>query len=140
MMSEDRSIHIGHDANGCVMITGNDNRVYVFPGVTRLTAEIIARLQAGQLDPGDIPGAVPLPTLTLRIAFADADRTLWSITPFRAEGAGAERRAPPPWAAAPSFAAALAGFWELSRRLLQDEAEQQAAEAQALVLGEALRS
>lgn len=137
-MNAERSIHIGHDAHGCVMVTGDNNRVYVFPGITQLSPELIGRIKTGEVQPEDIPGAVPLPTLTLQIAFADAARTTWSVTPRHAAGAGSERRVPSPWVAAAPFATALARFWELSRRLLQDEAEHQAAAAQARVLGEAL--
>jgi len=58
-MNKDCSVHVGHDANGNLIVSGNGNQVYVFPGITRLTEEILARLRSGQLNPGEIPGAVP---------------------------------------------------------------------------------
>ena len=136
-MPPDRSVHIGHDAQGNVIVTGDGNRVYVFPGITALTAETIAALQSGRLDPADLGGAVPLPTLTLRIGSVAADGALWHLLPLRADTAGDAREVPAPWAAA-AFTAALTDFWELSRRLLQDDAEGQRAAAAARLLGDAL--
>ncbi len=137
-MNGERQVHIGHDAHGNVIITGDDNRVYVFPGITELTAELIAQLEGGVLKAQDVPGAVPLPTLTLSIGYADEARSAWEIAASRSEAGGASRTVPVPWAATPGFGPALEGFWRLSRRAIEDDGERQAVQAHALALGEAL--
>lgn len=85
-MAADQHIQIGHDTQGNILVTGDDNRVYVFPGITELTPEILAQLQSGVHTMQDAPGAVPLPLLTLRISSHDTASTTWTVTSVYPEG------------------------------------------------------
>src|SRR5690349_13377428 len=137
-MAADRHIQIGHDAQGNVLVTGDDNRVYVFPGITALPPELRAQLQSGVHTLQDAPGAVPLPLLTLRVSAHATASTSWTVTSLYPEGEHEPRLVSTPWATHQQFAAALQGFWDLSRRTIENEAEAHTLQAHALVLGEAL--
>src|SRR5882724_12046503 len=78
-MAADRHVQIGHDAQGNVIVTGDNGRVYVFPGITALSPELLAQLNNGALTLQEEPTAVPLPSLVLRIDYGDEQRTTWTI-------------------------------------------------------------
>ena len=72
-------------------------------------------LKSGRLRPADVPGAVPLPALTLAIEFADDSQTQWRITARRATGDSVSRTEAVPWHGDAAFAPAFETFWRLSR-------------------------
>ena len=137
-MAADRHVQIGHDAQDNVIITGDHGRVYVFPGLTELSPALLAQLDSGTLTLQDEPTAVPLPSLTLRIAYGDAQRTTWTVTPVYPDAQGTSYTVPVPWHTQRSFAATLAGFWDLSRRAIADAGELHTIHSHALTLGETL--
>jgi AAA ATPase domain/CHAT domain len=137
-MAADRHVQIGHDAPGNVIITGDNGRVYVFPGITALSPAWLAQLDSGALTLQEEPTAVPLPSLILRIAYGDAQRTTWTITSVYPDAQGTSYTVPVPWHTQRDFADTMAGFWELSRRAIEDADELRAIHHQALTLGEAL--
>ena len=137
-MAADRHVQIGHDAQGNVIITGDNGRVYVFPGITALSPELLAQLDNGALTLQEEPTAVPLPSLILRLDYGDEQRTTWTITPVYPDAQGTSYNVPVPWHTQRNFAATLAGFWELSRRAIAKADELRAIHDQALTLGEAL--
>jgi CHAT domain len=134
-MAADRHVQIGHDAQGNVIITGDNGRVYVFPDITALSPELLAQLDSGTLTLQEEPTAVPLPSLILRIDYDDEQRTTWTITPAYPDAQGTSYTVPAPWHTNRSFAATLAGFWELSRRAIANADELRAIHDQALTLG-----
>ena len=134
-MTEQRSVTIGRDAQGNLIVTGDNNRVFVF--FKEPTAALLAQLESGVLKPEALPEAVPLPTLVLRIASA-TDPAQWTVA---ADYPGVDSTTwtrPAPWEAVPGFATALDRFWTLSRRVLEQDPERQTLAAQAILLGEAL--
>jgi pimeloyl-ACP methyl ester carboxylesterase len=136
-LSQTGAVQIGRDAQGNVVIAGDNNQLFVLLGVTALPQEQLTQLTSGKLEPQDIPEAIPLPTLTLRIASAPEPGT-WTLTAERPGLESCSRMVPVPWQAEPQFASALGGFWKLTQRAIENEAEHQAINAHALILGEAL--
>src|SRR3954462_84145 len=121
MGAGERGVEIGGDANGAVIATGDGN--FIFPGVKVLSVEVVEAIRRGTLKPADAEGAVPLPTLVLRIAFVRGGQNEWDITATRPgpkEGS-VTRRLPVPWRAEQGFAAALEGFWRLGRKLPEND-------------------
>lgn len=133
-----RFVQIGRDADGNIIVTGDANRVFVFPGVNELSRELLERIEHGELRPDETPGALPLPALTLRIESDSHEAGQWRVIPLAAAEEGKPRTVVPPWQVVPRFAEALAGFWELTRRALANEAEWEAIHGDAHDLGEAL--
>jgi hypothetical protein len=117
----DRTVTIGRDASGSVIVTGEHNVVYVLPGVAELSAELIEKLQSGALRPQQLPEAVPYPTLNLRLEFVDDARCDWAIVSSRPghKDEPIERIEPTPWSRNQWFATALDRFWQLSRRAVE---------------------
>jgi hypothetical protein len=95
-------------------------------------------LKSGHMRPADVPGAVPLPALTLAIEFADDDRTQWRITARRATGAPVSRTEAVPWQGDTAFAAAFGTFWQLSRKPIEKAEDAARLDAAAQRLGDAL--
>jgi tetratricopeptide (TPR) repeat protein len=131
-----RGVTIGRDASGNVIVTGDRN--LVFPGVTALSPEVIAALQAGDWQAGEAEGAVPLPTLTLGIEFTDERRREWRVVAERPGEEALTRPGATPWQREAGFARALDDFWRLSRRVLESEEEAGLLDRQARLLGAAL--
>ena len=139
-MNAARSVTIGRDARGNAIVTGDNNVVYVFYGISELPADLVARLESGAVRAQELPEAVPLPTLVLSIAFTDEKRAEWEMASREpaSEGEPARRTGPTPWQLDPAFAAALDGFWRLSRRVIEKEEEIRELEAHAHRLGDGL--
>jgi hypothetical protein len=144
-MAGAQDIEIGGDAKGSPFVSGRENTVqisyttYAFYGAGERAPELIEKLKSGALKPADIPEAVPLPTLILELAFLDREHREWRVTVHRPSDNGEPetRNLPTPWQAEPSFAAALDGFWHLSRRALENEDEARQLDGHARLLGEA---
>lgn len=134
-----RTITVGRDANGNAFVTGDNNVIYVFYGVEP-SAEIIAKIQSGALRPANAPGAVPLPTLTLALAFTDETRSCWEIRAHRPSmnADPSIRRIATLWKQDNGFADRLDTFWHLSRRSLGNEDEGRQLEHAAQFLGNEL--
>jgi hypothetical protein len=69
------AVTIGQDALGNAIVTGDNNQTFVFYGVDKLSQELLADILNGRKRAADILEAVPLPALTLAIAFEDDIRT-----------------------------------------------------------------
>jgi hypothetical protein len=78
-MTGERSVQIGHDAQGNILVTGDDNPIYVLLGQD-LPPDLLAQLQNGTRRVQDLPEAVPLPTLILHIAPLADDAGTWQLT------------------------------------------------------------
>ena len=111
----ERTVSIGQDALGNAIVTGSNNLTVVLFGVDKIPADLMDALKSGRMRPADMPGAVPLPALTLAIEFADDDPLQWRITARRATGDPSSRIAPTPWQSDAAFAPAFETFWRLSR-------------------------
>jgi hypothetical protein len=133
-MSE-RSVTIGRDAQGNAIVTGSNNLTFVFFGMEQVPADLVEALQSGRLRPAEALGAVPLPALTLGIAFAD-DAVQWRITARRATGDPVMRRGPTPWQADAAFAPLLDVFARLARTPAETAEDAARLQATADRLGE----
>jgi hypothetical protein len=118
-MSEGRNVTIGQDASGNVIITGDNGLAFILPGVSSLSPETLAALSGGRIAPAAIAEALPLPALTLAIAFADDARTQWRITASRATGDPVPPDLAVPWRDDPALEPALGAFWQLSRERIE---------------------
>ena len=103
-MANGRNVQIGRDAQGNVIVTGDGNVFYLF--LREPSAELLERLRAGQVKVAEIAEAVPLPTLTLAIAFADDERRHWRITARRPNAEPLGRTADVPWLGESGFTSA----------------------------------
>lgn len=139
-MAGKRNVTIGRDAIGNVIITGGGNEVYVMYGVSELPPEVTSALKSRRLKPGEVDGAVPLPTLELRIEFTSDERREWRIQSLRAFGTmpAPPRTSPVPWQQENGFAHALADFWRLSREMLETPEKEELLHRHATTLGDAL--
>ncbi|MBK8177012.1 MAG: hypothetical protein IPK66_17660, partial [Rhodospirillales bacterium] len=133
-----RGVTIGHDAVGNAIVTGDNNLTVVLIGVDRIPDELQRALQERRLRPVDLPGAVPLPALTLLIAFAGTDRTHWQITARRTGAEPVVRSLPVPWLEDRAFAPALDSFRRSSRVPARSSEEAAILDAAAHRLGAAL--
>src|SRR5262245_35437228 len=98
MSPGERNVTIGRDAHGNVIVTGDNNTLYVFPGVTKLPADLVIKLRQGLVELDSLAEAVPLPTMTLTITFADAGREQWRvIAAGAAVPVAAASLVPAPW-------------------------------------------
>ncbi|MCH8147692.1 MAG: CHAT domain-containing protein, partial [Planctomycetes bacterium] len=135
-MAADRSVKFEKDAHGNVVVTGDNNHVYVFSAPP--PEEVLRALETGKLKPEDVPEAVPQPTLTLRISFADEKRESWTVTvtssPTR------EHAVPVPWKTEGNFGFFLETFWKLTADAIQSDDQRGSLYAAAVALGAALRN
>lgn len=138
----ERLVTIGSDAVGNAIVTGDNNLTVVLLGfgVDQIPANVLAALKSGRLRPADVPGAVPLPALTLAIEFTDAARTQWRITSRRATGDPVARMEPVPWQGDAAFAPACETFSRLSRTPAQKAEDVGRLDAAAHRLGNVLAS
>ena len=134
----ERSVTIGRDALGNAIVTGSNNLTFVFFGMEQVPADLVEALQSGRLRPAAAPGAVPLPALTLAIAFADDARTQWQITARRATGDPVMRRGPTPWQADAAFEPLLDAFARLACTPAETAEDAARLQAAAHRLGDAL--
>ncbi|HTW26319.1 MAG TPA: hypothetical protein VME92_04260, partial [Acetobacteraceae bacterium] len=130
-----RDIAIGHDAFGNALVTGDNNLTVVLIGCDRVPEDVLARLRAGRLAPAAIPGAIPLPALTLAIAPSAA---AWDIAARRATGEPERRRVAAPDQAAPALPGALALFAAGARQPVETPEERARLDAAARQIGDAL--
>ncbi len=137
-MSDGRNVEIGQDASGNAIVTGDNNLTFVLVGVEKVPDELLVALNTRRLKPVDLPGAVPLPALTLAIAFADDARTQWRINARRATGNPIERDLPALWRDDPALEPALEAFWQLSRERIGKPEDAARLDAAARRIGDAL--
>jgi tetratricopeptide (TPR) repeat protein len=132
------AVSIGQDALGNAIVTGHNNQTFVFFGIEKLPEGLLADIQSGRRRLADIPEAVPLPALTLTVAFADDTRTQWKIAARRANGDPVARSVVVPWRDDPAFDEARDTFWRLSRLPVEKPEEAARLNAAAHRIGEGL--
>ena len=135
-MTNGRDVQISRDAQGNLIVTGDGNIFYLM--VAEPSEARLAQIRTGEVKLAEVAEAIPLPTLTLGIAFDSDERTRWRITAERPKTEPAERIADVPWLDQPEFMSAFGTFWELSRRPLEKDEERRALDAAAHSLGNML--
>ena len=138
-MTADRGITIGRDAFGNVLVTGDNNLTFVLIGTNSVPEELLAALRAGRIKPAELPGAVPLPALTLNISFVDTARLQWQIAARRATDEEPQLRIDAvPWQQDAALEFALATFASLARNPVETRDDHARLDAVAWQIGEAL--
>jgi len=135
-MSEDPRMNVKQDASGNIIITGANNVVYCIYAGAEPGQEVIEQIQTGKADLESIPEAVPLPTMILKIDFANKERTEFHVTLHTSTTR--EYKVACPWKANPQFRQQLLTFRKLACEFVKKEEQHNALNAAAFEIGEAL--
>jgi hypothetical protein len=131
-----RDVQISRDAQGNLIVTGDGNVFYLMPAEP--SEARLAQIRTGEVKLAEVAEAIPLPTLTLGIAFESDERTRWRITAERPNAEPAARSKDLPWLGEPAFGSALDTFWKLGRQKVEKDEDRCILDGAAHTLGEAL--